>query len=267
MAMWLGSAGNEGFMRLTALQQKNSLILHDADSLSDAPGSHQLSPPKLAHPVSPALFSADYWRDQHLIVGEAPGRGSALFLQATPDQQWVLRPYRRGGLAAKLSEQRYLWLGAERTRAFQELRLTAALYEQGLPVPTPVACCVTRHGMTYEAALLTVRIPGARALASLLEAGEADDALLRRVGAMIRRFHQQGLDHVDLNARNILIAPDATPWLIDLDRCRLRESGKWQTANLARLGRSVAKFSPPERVEAIMATVHEGYREGYSASR
>ena len=254
-------------MRLTALRQKNSLILHDADSLSDAPGSHQLSHPKLSPPIGPALFSADYWRDQHLVVGEAPGRGSALFVQATPDQQWVLRPYRRGGLAAKLSEQRYLWLGAERTRAFQELRLTATLYEQGLPVPAPIACCVTRHAVTYEAALLTVRIPGARALASLLEAGTADDALLRRVGAMIRRFHQVGLDHVDLNARNILIDLDATPWLIDLDRCRLRKPGKWKAANLARLCRSVAKFSAPERVAAVMAPIHEGYREGYAAPR
>ncbi len=249
-------------MRLTALRQKNSLILHDADSLSDAPGSHQLS-----HPIGPALFSADYWRERQLITGEAPGRGSALFLQATPDQQWVLRPYRRGGLAARLSDKRYLWLGAERTRAFQELRLTAALFEQGLPVPAPIACCVTRHAVTYEAALITVRIPGARALASLLEADSADDALLRRVGAMIWRFHQAGLDHVDLNARNILIDPEATPWLIDLDRCRRRKPGKWQAANLARLGRSVAKFSPPERVEAIMAAVHEGYREDYTAPR
>ncbi|RUR35802.1 3-deoxy-D-manno-octulosonic acid kinase [Vreelandella populi] len=241
-------------MRLTALRQKNSLILHDADSLSDAPGSHQLS-----HPVGPELFSADYWRCKDLVVGEAPGRGSSLFLQATPTQQWVLRPYRRGGLVAKLSEKRYWWAGAERTRAFQELRLTAALFEQGLPVPSPVACCVTRHGMTYEAALITVRIPGAQALANLLAAGKADDALLRRVGTMIKRFHEAGLDHVDLNARNILIDPSAASWLIDLDRCRLRKPGKWQSNNLERLARSVAKFSASEQVPAVMACIHAGY--------
>ena len=87
-------------MRLAALRQKNGLILHDADSLCDAPGTHQMDP---------ALFTTEYWREQGLIVGEAPGRGSSLFLQATPTEQWVLRPYRRGGMAAKLSEKRYLW--------------------------------------------------------------------------------------------------------------------------------------------------------------
>ena len=245
-------------MRLAALQQKNGLILHDADSLSDACASHQLSSP--THPLSTALFEAAYWRARHLVVGEAPGRGSSLFLQARDDEQWVLRPYQRGGLIAKLSQQRYVWLGAERTRAFREVRLTAALYEQGLPVPRPVACCVTRFGLTYEAALLTVRIPGARALASLLTDGEADEALLKRIGAMIKRFHQAGLDHVDLNARNILVDETGKPWLIDLDRCRLRPPGKWQASNLQRLERSVVKFAPSQ-VENLMAPLYAGYAD------
>ncbi|MCC5902022.1 MAG: 3-deoxy-D-manno-octulosonic acid kinase [Halomonas sp.] len=236
-------------MRLAALRKENWLILHDVDSLSDAGASHQLDP---------TLFEADYWRRQGLIVGEAPGRGSSLFLQASDAEQWVLRPYRRGGLIAKVSKKRYLWLGEERTRAFRELRLTATLYQQGLPIPRPVACCVTRFGASYEAALLTVRIPGAQALASLLAANEANEALLIRVGAMIRRFHLAGLDHVDLNARNILVDHHGEPWLIDLDRCRLRSQGKWQAKNLARLERSIAKFCSPQETTA-MAYIYAGY--------
>ncbi|MGE6607936.1 3-deoxy-D-manno-octulosonic acid kinase [Halomonas sp. NPDC076908] len=231
-------------MRLAALRQRNSLILHDADSLCDAPGTHQ---------IHPDLFTADYWRERGLIVGEAPGRGSSLFLQATPTEQWVLRPYRRGGLIAKMSEKRYVWTGVERTRAFRELRLTATLFEQGLPVPKPVACRVVRFGLTYEAALITVRVPGATALAERVVNHAADDALLQRVGAMIKRFHDAGLDHVDLNARNILIAPSGEPWLIDLDRCRLRQPGnKWQNKNLARLERSLIKFKSQDQYLSIL---------------
>ncbi|WP_447956821.1 3-deoxy-D-manno-octulosonic acid kinase [Vreelandella sp. EE7] len=232
-------------MRLAALQQKNWLILHDVDSLSDDTSPHQ---------PGPALFDGDQWRRQGHVVGEAPGRGSSLFLRVG-DEQWVLRPYRRGGLIARLSEKRYLWLGAERTRAFRELRLTAALYDQGLPVPRPIAAGVTRKGASYEAALITRRIPGARALASLLAENTASEALLESVGAMIKRFHLAGLDHVDLNARNILIDAQHTPWLIDLDRCRLRPQGRWQASNLERLARSMAKFmaSPDTAMMAIAA--------------
>ena len=233
-------------MRLAALRKRNWLILHDVDSLCDGLGTHQMDP---------TLFTAEYWREQGLIVGEAPGRGSSLFLQATTTEQWVLRPYRRGGMAAKLSEKRYLWTGAERTRAFRELRLTASLFKQGLPVPRPVASCVTRHGLMYEAALITVRIEGAKALAELLVNDLADEALLRRVGAMIKRFHQVGLDHVDLNARNILIDSHSEPWLIDLDRCQLRMAGKWQEANLDRLERSIKKFTSSSSISAI----YQGY--------
>ena len=38
--------------------------------------------------------------------------------------------------------------------------IIAALHERGLPVPTPVAGCVWRHGLTYQAGLLTERLMG-----------------------------------------------------------------------------------------------------------
>lgn len=190
------------------------------------------------------------------MIGEAPGRGASLFLDAGTEE-WVLRTYRRGGLIARLSEQHYVWTGLERSRAFRECRLTAELFDQGLPVPRPVAAGVTRHGLTYRAALITVRIPGARALAELLVSGEADDDLLNRVGTTIRRFHDAGLDHVDLNARNLLVDPKGKVWLIDLDRCRLRPKGAWQAGNLARLERSLVRFGAPGAMVAI--------RGGYDA--
>ena len=145
-------------MRLAALQQKNGPILHDADSLSDACASHQLSLP--THLTEHGAVRVRLLAIARPAVGEAPGRGSSLFLQARDHEQWVLRPYQRGGLIAKVSKQRYVWLGQRRTRAFREVRLTAALYEQGLPCLAQWPCCVTRFGLT-EAALLTVRIPGA----------------------------------------------------------------------------------------------------------
>lgn len=188
------------------------------------------------------------------MLGEAPGRGASLFLDVD-GKHWVLRPYRRGGLIARLSRARYLWTGLERSRAFHEMRLTAELYARGLAVPRPVAAGVTRHGLTYEAALITERIPGARTLAELLQEDEADETLLREVGATIRRFHDVGLDHVDLNARNLLVDANRQVWLIDLDRCRLRREGRWQRANLERLGRSLEKLD----AESALHLIYQGY--------
>ena len=232
-------------MRLATYQTGKTYILYDAHSVCDAESTPQ---------ITPALFDADHWRHTGRIVGEAPGRGSSLFLDAG-HEQWVLRPYRRGGLIARVNAARYLWTGLERTRGFRELRLTAHLFTHGLPVPRPVATAVTRNSVSYTAALITVRISGASTLAELLEQNAADNGLLERVGATIRRFHVTGLDHVDLNARNLLVDTAGKVWLIDLDRCRLRSPGTWCENNLARLERSLAKFGGVEG----MATIRRGY--------
>ena len=232
-------------MHLATCRTGKVFILYDADSVCDA---------NLTPQITPQLFTPAHWREQGRVVGEAPGRGSSLFLDAGT-AQWVLRPYRRGGLVARLARQRYLWMGLERTRAFRELRLTAELYARGLPVPRPVAAAITRHGLAYEAALITVRIRGARSLADRLIEGIASDELLEAVGRTIRRFHDNGLDHVDLNARNLLVDAQEQVWLIDLDRCRLRTPGSWQEANLRRLDRSLAKFGAGE----AGATIRRGY--------
>lgn len=232
-------------MHLATCRTGKFFILYDADSVCDAEQAPQIGPP---------LFDPQHWHQTGRVKGEAPGRGSSLFVDAG-SEQWVLRPYRRGGLAARLSTNRYLWTGLEDTRAFRELRLTAHLHEQGLPVPRPVAAGVRRHGLSYTAALITVRIGAARALAERLD--DTAVTLLERVGATVRRFHEAGLDHVDLNARNLLVDAQDQVWLIDLDRCRLRAPGPWREANLERLGRSLAKFG------ALDALAH--VRRGYAA--
>jgi 3-deoxy-D-manno-octulosonic acid kinase len=248
-------------MRLATYQTRKTCILYDAQRLCDAAGLPR---------IGPEHFLPDYWRAQGSVLGEAPGRGTSLFVDPaelsdgaarddTQDDAWVLRPYRRGGMVARLSRRHYLWTGLERTRAFRELRLLAELHDEGLPVPRPVAAAVTREGLVWTGALITVRISGARALADLLMANDTDTALLERVGSVIRRFHEAGLDHVDLNARNLLVDARRRVWLIDLDRCRLRSPGRWQAANLARLARSLARFDAAAAADA-MADIEHGYQ-------
>ena len=250
-------------MQLATCQVEKAFILYDADALCDGALSNDANSIDdvnngaliaLDRPA-PSWFTPDFWRARGAVIGEAPGRGASLFIQVG-SRQWVLRPYRRGGMIARLSEADYLWTGLERSRAFRELRLTATLLEQDLPVPRPIAACVWHHGLTYRAALITERLAGATALASRLD--QADENLLEKVGEMIQRFHAAGLDHVDLNARNILLDKDDRPWLIDLDRCRLRSPGAWREANLQRLARSLAKFDSPGAIDAIRA----GYARG-----
>jgi 3-deoxy-D-manno-octulosonic acid kinase len=192
------------------------------------------------------IFSTDYWRARDALSEVAGGRGSVAFLR-TDRGEWVLRHYRRGGWAAKVSSDGYLWLGADRTRCFREWRLLADLHGRGLPVPRPIGARFVRQGLVYRAALITERLAGVQTLADLVGRAPLSDAHWRAIGATVAAFHRHGVHHADLNAQNIVIAGavEANPapgvYLLDFDRGRLRSRGSWEQQVLARLRRSLDK--------------------------
>lgn len=189
-------------------------------------------------PAEERWFDPAAWGDAAQPVGEG-GRGAAWFVQA-PFADALLRQYRRGGLVARISRDKYLWRGADHTRGFAELRLTRRLFDAGLPVPRPLAAMYRRDGGAYRGAILLQRLHGVRSLARLAGHG---DAPWKKTGQLIARFHRAGLDHADLNAHNILFDADGEGWLIDFDRGRLRKPSRaWREANLARLQRSLQKL-------------------------
>lgn len=185
----------------------------------------------------PEWFDAASWGDRARPVS-AGGRGAAWFVDA-PFGALVLRHYRRGGLAARLSRDRYWWSGEPRVRGVAEFRLLREVARRGVAVPAPVATLYRRHGAHYRAAILLERIAGARTLAELAIEGMAR---WEEAGRLVARAHRAGLDHADLNADNILFDAQGAPWLIDLDRGRLRAPAEgWRRRNLARLHRSLIK--------------------------
>lgn len=231
---------------------RRGIVLWDASVLPECPDD--------------ALFEADAWRARRQILREAEGRGAAYFLSAAADAVWVLRHYRRGGVLAHFNDDRYAWTGASASRPARELRLLAALYNRGLPVPRPVAArAVRRRGLTYTADLITEAIPETCPLADHLAEQTLDGDGWHNLGAVIARMHQAGVWHADLNARNILVTPEHAFHLIDFDRARFRGDGAWRAANLKRFRRSLDKFAGRwatfHFTEADWQALLEGYRE------
>ena len=197
----------------------------------------------------PAWFDPAHWAAQGRAEARGGGRGGVAFVE-TPAGACVLRHYHRGGLAARVVADSYLWTGAKRTRAFREFRLLDHLVASGLPVPAPVAARYARNGMHYRADLIVRRIPSVETLAERLARGALDVALGERIGATIARFHAAGACHADLNAHNILLDARDHVSLIDFDRGSLRKPAlSWQQANLARLRRSLFKLGARKRFD------------------
>lgn len=209
------------------------------------------------------LFERDRWLVKGAGAEVSGGRGSVLFIRE-PGYRWVLRHYRRGGWMARLSDDRYLWTGADATRSWREWRLLAHLHALGLPVPAPVAARYVRSGCTYTADLITEELPMSRSLAQALATASLPADTWRTVGACIARFHRAGAHHADLNAHNILLGADATVYLLDFDRGRLRPPGAWQDAVLKRLLRSLHKLQAQGRIrfdDRGWAELQAGYHD------
>lgn len=187
------------------------------------------------------LFVPDSWTEVNLIPKTIGGRGQVFFV-GDHQGKFVMRHFVRGGIAAKLSYDTYVWTGECRTRSFDEWRLTRKLLAFNLPVPVPVAAHFKKKGMFYKADILTQEIPAIKSLAAYVIAGNIFEDFWKKVGVHISKFHNVGLCHADLNAYNIQIDESAKMWLIDFDKSQILNPGRWRYYNLKRLKRSLIKI-------------------------
>ncbi|AXK72335.1 3-deoxy-D-manno-octulosonic acid kinase [Lysobacter sp. TY2-98] len=215
--------------------------------------------------ATPDWFHPAAWGARARPVGTG-GRGAAWFVDA-PFGACVLRQYRRGGLAARVSTSGYFWHGEARVRSVAEYHLLREAQRRGLPVPTPLAAFYERRGLRYRAAILIERLRNVETLAELAMEGGAPWV---QAGRLIARMHRAGLDHADLNADNLLFDRNGDGWVIDLDRGVFRTVGSgWRQRNLTRLHRSLLKrrgVRDVGEVEEDFMRLHDAYEQAWSAS-
>jgi 3-deoxy-D-manno-octulosonic acid kinase len=132
----------------------------------------------------------------------------------------VVRRMRHGGWLGPLLGARYL----DAERAARELDATAVLRARGAPVPEPVFALALRRGTCWAHALATVYEEGAADALAFLASAPGEERVLRAAaacGAALRRFHDAGGRHADLQIKNLLVREaraGAEVIVIDLDR-------------------------------------------------
>lgn len=245
--------------------QSKSSTTRSVTSVAGSDGWYYRTSEEAKESFTPQVFELSWL--QHLAASRSveahprafQGRGSVCFFQFE-ELSLVYKQYRRGGLPAKITPDRYVWTGLPGTRAWKEFDLLCELQKLSLNAPTPWACAVQRQGLFYRAYLITKEIEAAVSLASVagnavaeaspLEAkanpsGTRNHEMWTAAGVEIRRFHDAGLCHADLNAGNILFDAQGNTYLIDFDQSELRpqaDSTAWKKKNLSRLQRSLQKL-------------------------
>lgn len=220
--------------------------------------------------LSAEWFEPRYWAGRSELDGVAHSRrGAAFFIKCADGNRYVLRHYRRGGFMGRISPDRYFWQDEETTRAFIEWQLTYRLHRAGLPVPAPIAARYHHSGFSYTGDIITERLTVVGSLATCLLTGALSVLTWVGIGRCVRRFHDLGVCHADLNAHNVLLSEESV-YLVDFDRCRLRAPGMWRDANLVRLRRSLEKVTwalPADRFgESDWHALLDGYRQSPGSS-
>jgi 3-deoxy-D-manno-octulosonic-acid transferase len=217
--------------------------------------------PMLPRRLTPVLVrksdAATVWHDPEQVNGDlqnlfippidpgcalatGSGRGQAHRIPLIQGEG-VLRHYRRGGMMARFSPDRYWGGSTQDSRAMAEFSLLRRLRAWDLPVPAPVAARRQTSGWGYTADIVVAMIPDTRNVAQALTEAPLSASHWRALGQAIGLLHSHQVFHSDLNCHNLLLDPQGAAWIVDFDKCDLRAGEKWKAQNLERLLRSLRK--------------------------
>ena len=186
-------------------------------------------------------FEPGFWASKGGVELQG-GRGGSMKIEIC-NQPLVLHRYLRGGMIAKLLDDQYLWNGLHNTRPFRERIVVQHAQSCGLPVPDMLAFQVRRNGIFYRAACINQFISNTGTLADAIGRQPRTAEGWEQVGRLIRKMHDAGINHVDLNANNILVDTPVGLHLIDFDKAVVqRHQGHWRDRNIQRLLRSLHKI-------------------------
>ena len=187
-------------------------------------------------------FSPEYLQQQQLVSRTATGRGTVYFFSPPKSQlTMVLRAYLRGGLVAKFNRNIFWFSGTKNIRCAKELAILQHLQQHHVNVPKPIAAMASKHLLGYSASIITGAIENAQELHSMLTLHSVDNSVWAKVGQEIKKMHNAGVCHDDINVKNVLIDKQQQVHLLDFDKCDITPDTHWQSANLARFKRSIDK--------------------------
>ena len=166
---------------------------------------------------------------------------TALLSLPGEDNQFLLRNLKRGGLLGRYLDR----LGISLRRSKEEIRINLALHLKGAPVPEPALILIERgKGGAIGTVYIEESLDGLAFLENDLPWITKSQSI-RLFAQAIRKFHDVGGRHPELQLKNLLIAftPKPQAYVIDLDKARLGNppTVRRRAKELMRLYRSLGK--------------------------
>lgn len=161
--------------------------------------------------------------------------------------QIAIRHSMRGGLLARFNKDIFL----PPTRALRELMASARLRAYGIQTPEVVAIAIYKAGpLLRRTDVLTRFVTGGADLAAILGDPRNDSqrrAILLAVSYLVRQLNAAGVQHPDLNLKNVLVSSEESGYvahILDIDRVHFHvpNDPNIARANIDRLVESLKKW-------------------------
>lgn len=161
--------------------------------------------------------------------------------------QIAIRHSMRGGLMARFNRDVFM----PPTRALRELMASARLRAYGIQTPEVVAIAIYKAGpLMRRTDVLTRFVSGSADLAAILGDPRNDSqrrSILLAVSHLIRQLNAAGVQHPDLNLKNVLVSSEESGYvahILDIDRVHFHVPGdpNIARANIGRLIESLKKW-------------------------
>lgn len=169
------------------------------------------------------LAELSRWRELLRGAGTGSGRGATARLDLPGGSTARLKQLRRGGLAGPIWRDRYP--GAR--RPLDHLHLPLEIARRGVATPAPLALLLIEgpRGL-FRGWVAVEELASAEDLRRRFASGAPPtDEELAAVLAEVRRMHDAGIEHRDLNLGNLLLrrraGEDPEPFIVDWDAARL----------------------------------------------
>jgi 3-deoxy-D-manno-octulosonic acid kinase len=212
---------------------------------------------------APTLYA---WAAAQRSRDEFQGRGTT-FGVTLGGVRVVVRHARRGGFVRHFTADHFL---GRRPRFVREIALARRLAGKGITTPPVLAGIAYPTLLGHTADVATERLDGTD-LAALIfgpapPTGEARAAALTAVGRLVRRLHQAGFVHRDLQLKNVLVMGTSVSAagrpssveaaLLDIDTC-VEKSPRDHAAHIANIRRFLRSWEKWNRMQGDKLTADD----------
>ncbi len=148
-------------------------------------------------------------------------------------ERLIVKKCKRGGAVSWLG-----WIHTSPKKVLNEITMNQMFRKAGLNVPEIVAAKVTWYLALFKMMIIEREVQG-KTLYDMAKERPLPVELVRNLATDIKKLHEAGIAHGDLNLKNILISPDLKIFFVDLSAASTSKNG---IGEIARLNRSCEKL-------------------------